>query len=77
MAGVRDDDVVGFGPCAVEIVRGYDRADGVVTALDEHRRYVAHAPEGDVSLEPYAAVRAWLGRIQSLPGFVPMQATAK
>jgi glutathione S-transferase len=35
--------------------------------------YVAHAPEGDVSLEPYPAVRAWLGRIQSLPGFVPMQ----
>jgi glutathione S-transferase len=39
--------------------------------------YVAHAPEGDVSLEPYAAVRAWLLRLQSLPGFVPMQATVK
>lgn len=38
--------------------------------------YIAHAPEGDVSLDGYPNVRAWLGRIASLPGFVPMQATA-
>ena len=38
--------------------------------------YIAHAPEGDVSLEPYPNVRAWLERIASLPNFVPMQATA-
>ncbi len=37
--------------------------------------YVAHAPEGDVSLSEYANVRAWLARIQALPRFVPMQAT--
>ena len=37
--------------------------------------YIAHAPEGDVSLEPYPHVRAWLARIQALPGFVPMQPT--
>jgi len=35
--------------------------------------YTAHAPEGGVSLEPYAAVRAWLTRIQRLPGFVAMK----
>ncbi|WP_334188157.1 glutathione S-transferase family protein [Noviherbaspirillum sp.] len=35
--------------------------------------YIAHAPEGGVSLEPYANVRAWLGRVAALPGFVPMQ----
>ncbi len=34
--------------------------------------YVAHAPEGTVSLEPYPAVRAWLGRVEALPGFVAM-----
>jgi len=34
--------------------------------------YVARAPEGDISLEPYPAIRAWLARIESLPGFVPM-----
>jgi glutathione S-transferase len=38
--------------------------------------YIAHAPEGDVSLDNYPNVRAWLGRIAALPGFVPMQATA-
>ncbi|NKB43102.1 MAG: glutathione S-transferase [Alphaproteobacteria bacterium] len=38
--------------------------------------YIAHAPEGDVSLKPYPAVRAWLARIEALPGFIPMQKTA-
>jgi glutathione S-transferase len=38
--------------------------------------YIAHAPEGDVSLDNYPNVVAWLGRIAALPGFVPMQATA-
>lgn len=38
--------------------------------------YVAHAPEGDVSLEPYPNVRALLARIEALPGFVPMPSTA-
>ena len=39
--------------------------------------YVARAPEGDISLEPYPAVRAWLARIEGLPGFVPMPSMAK
>ena len=34
--------------------------------------YVAHAPEGNVSLEAYPRVREWLARIEALPGFVPM-----
>jgi len=34
--------------------------------------YVARAPEGDISLAPFPAVRAWLGRVEALPGFVPM-----
>lgn len=38
--------------------------------------YIAHAPEGGVDLAGYGNVRAWLRRIESLPGFVPMQATA-
>lgn len=38
--------------------------------------YIAHAPEGNVSLQPYPNVRAWLARIEALPGFVPMPATA-
>jgi len=34
--------------------------------------YVARAPEGRVSLEPYPAIRGWLARIEALPGFVPL-----
>lgn len=37
--------------------------------------YVAHAPEGNISLEAYPQVRAWLARIEALPGFVPMAAS--
>lgn len=39
--------------------------------------YTAHAPEGDVSLQPYPHIRAWLARIEALPGFVPMPKTAQ
>ncbi len=38
--------------------------------------YIAHAPEGEVSLQPYPQIRAWLTRIEQLPGFVPMVKTA-
>ena len=38
--------------------------------------YIAHAPEGNVSLADYPNVRAWLARIEAMPGFVPMQRTA-
>lgn len=34
--------------------------------------YTAHVPEGGVSLEPWPALRAWLARIEALPGFVDM-----
>lgn len=40
-----------------------------------HYSYTAHAPEGGVSLDPYPNVRAWLKRIEALPGFVAMPAT--
>jgi len=34
--------------------------------------YIAVAPEGDLSLEPYAQLRAWLTRLEALPRFKPM-----
>jgi glutathione S-transferase len=37
--------------------------------------YIAHAPEGGVSLAPFPAIRAWLKRIEALPGFIAMPAT--
>jgi glutathione S-transferase len=38
--------------------------------------YLAHAPEGEVSLADYPNVRAWLARFEQLPGYLPMQGTA-
>lgn len=38
--------------------------------------YIAHVPEGNVSLDDYAHVRGWLARIEALPGFVGMPRTA-
>lgn len=37
--------------------------------------YTTHAPEGDISLEPYPNVRRLLGNIEALDGFVPMPGT--
>lgn len=34
--------------------------------------YTAHAPEGGVALEAYPHIRAWLGSIEALPGFIAM-----
>lgn len=34
--------------------------------------YISVADEGDVSLEPFAAIRAWLKRVEDMPGWVPM-----
>ena len=38
--------------------------------------YTAHAPEGNVSLEPYPNVRAWIARFEALDGFVAMPASS-
>jgi glutathione S-transferase len=35
--------------------------------------YTALAPEGRLSLEPYGELRAWLARVEALPGFVPVR----
>jgi glutathione S-transferase len=38
--------------------------------------YISAAPEGNVDLSDYPHVRAWLARVEALPGFVPFQKTA-
>ena len=37
--------------------------------------YTAHAPEGNVSLDPYPNVRRWLQNVEALEGFKPMPVT--
>ncbi|MBS0340538.1 MAG: glutathione S-transferase [Proteobacteria bacterium] len=37
--------------------------------------YISAAPEGNVDLAPYPALRNWLARIEALPGFVPFVQT--
>ncbi|WP_437672866.1 glutathione S-transferase family protein [Sorangium sp. So ce131] len=49
--------------------------DGPTIADVAMYTYTAHAPEGGVPLDPYGHVRAWLARVEDLPGFVPMKRT--
>lgn len=37
--------------------------------------YIAHAPEGGLSLEPYSHIRAWVRRVEALPRFIAMPTT--
>ena len=37
--------------------------------------YTSHAPEGNVSLDTYPRLKAWLARIEALPGFIGMART--
>jgi len=34
--------------------------------------YTARAPEGGISLDPYPHIRAWLARLEAIPGWTPM-----
>lgn len=56
--------------------RPYLAGDQITLADIAAYAYIAHAPEGGVSLEPWPRIRAWLERIEALPGFVGMQRTA-
>ena len=38
--------------------------------------YTARAPEGTISLQPFANIQTWLSRIEALPGFLAMPSTA-
>ena len=37
--------------------------------------YIAHVPEGGISLDPFPHLMAWLARVEALPGFVPLTRT--
>lgn len=50
--------------------------DGPTIADVAMYSYTAHAPEGGIALEPWPRLRAWLQRIEALPGFVAMHRSA-
>ena len=52
--------------------RAYLAADHPTIADLACYSYVAHAPEGGIPLEGFPAIRAWLGRVEALPGFYAM-----
>ena len=39
--------------------------------------YVAHAPEGGVSLDAYPNIRAWISRVEAWPRFIPMPSSPR
>ncbi|CAL92731.1 glutathione S-transferase family protein [Azoarcus olearius] len=56
--------------------RPYLAADAPTLADIALYSYTAHAPEGGISLQPYPHIRAWLARVEALPGFVGMPRSA-
>jgi glutathione S-transferase len=59
-----------------ELVRRPFLAGETVSIADlANYAYVAHAPEGGVSLAPYPRIRTWLAAIETLAGFIPMPAS--
>jgi glutathione S-transferase len=75
------DEVIGRGAALLTILEGllagqaWLVADRPTIADVALYSYTARAPEGNVDLQPYPAVRAWLARIEALPGFVPFRQT--
>ncbi|HAM18292.1 MAG TPA: glutathione S-transferase, partial [Alteromonas macleodii] len=37
--------------------------------------YIAHAPEGGISLSKFPLINAWINAVESLDNFVPMPAS--
>lgn len=63
-----------FKVMEVELARQPYLAGHAPTIADiANYTYIAHAPEGGVTLEPYPAIRSWLERVEALPGFKGMK----
>jgi glutathione S-transferase len=76
------DDVIGRAHALLKVMDGqlatrHFLVGNAATLADiAGYSYISAAPEGNVDLSPYPNVRAWLARIEALPGFVPFQKTA-
>ena len=56
--------------------RAWLAADHATIADVAMYSYTAHAPEGGIALDDWPQVRAWLQRVEALPGFIGMQRSA-
>ena len=75
------EDVIGRAHALLKVMdaqlatRSFLVGNGATLADIAGYSYVSAAPEGNVDLSPYPNVRAWLARVEALPGFVPFQKT--
>lgn len=75
------EEVIGRAHAVLKVIdaelaaRDWLAADRPTVADVAIYSYVARAPEGNVDLEPYSNIRAWLGRVEALPGFTPFVKT--
>lgn len=75
-ADYRPEEVIGRAHAVLKLIDaeldGHDwiAADHATIADVALYSYIARAPEGNVDLADYSNVRAWLERIEALPGFV-------
>lgn len=80
-AGFNPEEVIGRAHAVLKVIeaelvgRQWIAADRPTIADVALYSYIARAPEGNVDLSDYANVRAWLGRIEALPGFVAFGVT--
>jgi glutathione S-transferase len=76
------EDVIGRAHALLKVMDGQLAArsflvgHGATLADIAGYSYLSAAPEGNVDLSAYPNVRAWLARVEALPGFVPFQKTA-
>lgn len=80
-AGFNPEEVIGRAHAVLKVIeaelvgRQWIAADHPTIADVALYSYIARAPEGNVDLSAYANVKAWLGRIEALPGFVEFGVT--
>lgn len=80
-AGFNPEEVIGRAHAILKVIeaelvgRQWIAADHPTIADVALYSYIARAPEGNVDLSAYANVKAWLGRIEALPGFVEFSVT--
>ena len=77
LAGAQESSTAFLAYLEVELAdRAFLAADRATLADVAVYSYVAHAPEGGVSLEPYQNLRNWIARVEALDGFRGMPQSA-